>query len=713
MADATVENPLTDSTGNSPNLTPDLQITRRVIANVDQGVQVCENLVNDWKKGISNAARITAKLNGERPYNQGKLKAAGKDWKSNISTGFLQTECNRILPRFYMPLKTAKYLTAASLPAGYPDGETKTGFYRQCITETIRSWPKWSYYIRGLSREVGIFGFGFNVWFDQYEWRPTLLRMDRGFVPQGTEVMETELPFFMAKYDYKPDELLTLLKANIDSGRIEWNKDNVVKAINNALPVPVDATYPNLRTYEDLVRQAIWALPYVKGAKVIQTWHLFAKEASGKVSHYVFLADSYAPKSLSGEASGGNERLLFEGLDQFDSMADIVNTTVFDYGDGTVHGSWGAGQILYDLAVQVEKVRCDSIDNIRMTNKMKLNVPDAKNINDVKLSINDTMMIVSGAQFAGNTAGISQDVSGYQLLDEKLTRVAQEKIGAFVPPIPSQPSDIKAAQINAAMSKEKEIQEALLENWLSQAAVWIGTISKRLCDPNSTDIVAKALQQKLLTKLTPEEIVMLSTQPPVQSVLEFTEYAAQKRGAFAASVMSNPLFRQPYVARCMAEGAGDETFVEAITVPDGDQSDTTRAQNKQLVENASINLGQPTPVLPEDNDWVHMQTLKPAIGKLLDAGNFQIGEVALNHYAAHYGQGVNKKKIPDDQINPEKSFIATAQKNIEAQKKRAMIQQQAARAQQAADAHAHAVIQQAMIQEHKETNQIPTDGSGT
>ncbi len=677
MSDIGANTTSTNSTGNEPDVGSNLKDANRTIGNVDQAFQVAESLVNDWKKGILNSARITSKLNGERPYNQKKLEQAGKGWKTNISTGFLATECNRILPRLYMPVKTAKYLTAAHLPIDYPNGEVKTQFFRQTITETIRSWNKWNFYVKALSREVGIFGFGSNVFFDEYDWKPTLMRMDRGFVPQGTEVMETEPMFFLAKYDYKPNELLDLLKASVDAGRDEWKKDNCVMAINGAVTPPVDATYPQARQYQDLIREATWSYTYAKGAKMIRTWHLFAKETTGKVSHYVLLADSSGaiPSSQNGP-SNPNQKLLFEYLDQFDSMEDVANVTVFDYGDGTVHGSWGAGQILYDLAAQVEKVRCDSIDNMRMTNKMKLQVPDAKNVNDVKLTVNDTMIIVSGAAFAGNQAGLTQDITGYEELDMKLTQIAQQKIGAFIPPIPSQPSDIKAAQINAAMAQEKESQEALLENWLIQIAVLIKNITKRLCNSSSPDKIAKETRKLLLTKLTEEEIDQLAVQFPVQSVIDFTEFRSQQRAAWAATVVNNPLFRQAQVARVMAEGVGDERFVSAITIPDGDQSDIMMAQRDQLVENASIALGQPTPVVKSDNDWVHMQTMKPGIQTALQGGKVDIAQVAIQHYAAHYAQGVAKKVIPDDQINPEKSYIAAVEKQIEAIQQQQQIAQQ-------------------------------------
>jgi hypothetical protein len=332
------------------------------------------------------------------------------------------------------------------------------------------------------------------------------------------------------------------------------------------------------------------------------------------------------------------------------------------------------------MSVQVERVRCDSVDNLRMTNKMKLQVPDAKNVNDVKLNVTSDTMIVSGAQFAGNTAAMPQDVQGYELLDQKLSQVAREKIGSFIPPIPLQPSDIKASQINAKVSDQQELREDMLETFLIQLAPFIRSMTRRLCDTESPDDKAQALQAILREKLTEEEIELLVNDYPVQSIMCFTDLAAQKRAAFAASVVGNPLFKQSALARVMAEAAGDEVFIQSIVLPDGDQSDQIAATQKQLIENASLAIGQPTPILQNDNDWVHMQTLKPGLMAALKSGQVGMAQVGLQHYAAHWAQGVNKKMIPDDQINPEKSFIAAAEKTIAALNQR----QQVVQAQQQA-----------------------------
>src|SRR5690606_33378945 len=120
--------------------------------------------------------------------------------------------------------------------------------------------------------------------------------------------------------------------------------------------------------------------------RTIRTKHLFVLENSGKVSHYIVFPD--------GQNSDG--QLLYERHDAFESMAQVVVPVVFGWGDGTIHGSWGAGHLIYDLSLLENKVACDMVDNLRNSNKVKVQVKDPKDINDVKMVSDDVLTIVSG-----------------------------------------------------------------------------------------------------------------------------------------------------------------------------------------------------------------------------------------------------------------------------------------------------------------------------
>lgn len=695
---------MTSGFGNSPDVdVASMTADNRVVTSVDQAVQMTETDIGDARKLIINARRITAKKQGAPPYDPAKLKAQGKSWKRNISTRFLQKELDRAAARFYMPILTASTMTAASLPAGWVKGQEKTEFFRQTMTAAFRGWRKNDMFWRGLAGEITDYGFGFAAWTDPYEWRPHLCRMDRGFVPRGTEVMEDKLPRFTLKWDYKPNELLSIVRKAIDGGSENWKKDAVAQAVDAAtLPsLPQDMT--QLRKWEELIREQSWDYNYSKSYRVIKARHLYVLENSGKVSHYILWPDG--PQDA---------KLLYENLDSYDSTDEVTIPVVFGYGDGTIHGSWGAGQKLYDLAAQVEKIRCDSIDNLLNSNKARLQVASAKDAASAQLVVNDTMIIATGATFAQNVGGISGNPEGYMVLDGKMTQWAQEVIGSYLPPIPLQPSDIKAAQVNAAQQKEQEVQRDVLESWMKQVALIIGQMTRRMLNPDSDDEYAQGIRAKLLgenvtwfkkmfnrlwekaadvkaleniippapVRLTEEEITILVHQPVVQSVTDFTEWAAGQRAAFAASVQNNPLFNQEAVARYMAAGvpSAGQAFVDSIVVPSGDTTSMTAAARQQLMENGSILLGMDIPVVITDAHQVHLDTLKGPLEQAIQGGLIKQATIGLKHAAAHVAAGTATKTLPGDSINQWKSQLATWQKALEA--KAAEVQQQQAAQQQ-------------------------------
>lgn len=667
-----------------------MEAVNRVVTSITQAIELTDTDILDARKLIIAARRITAKKQGSPPYNPAMLAKQGKAWKRNISTRFLQKELNRAAPRFHQPILNASTMTAAELPGGWPRGADKTRFFRDTMTRAFRGWRKNDMFWRGLAMEVCDYGFGFAAWTDPMEWRPHICRMDRGFVPRGTEVMDDKLARFTLKWDYRPDELLAIVRAAIAAGSENWKKDAVANAVDAAtLPaMPQDQT--QLRKWEELIREQSWDYNYSRSQRMIETRHLFVLEFSGKVSHYILWPDG-----------SGDNKLLFEHLDAYEGTDDVVIPVVFGYGDGTIHGSWGVAQLLYDLAAQVEKVRCDSIDNLLNSNKARLQVKDAKDADSAQLVVNDTMIIAAGATFAQNIGGISGDPKGYMVLDEKMTEWAQEIVGSYLPPIASQPSDIKAAQVNAAMQREAETQKDVLEAWLKQVALIIAQMTKRMLNPESDDEYAQAVRARLLgedvnwfkrmfnrvwekakdvkvlekiippapIRLTEEELAILVNQPVVQTVMEFTEYAASQRAAFAASVQNNPLFNQEAVARYMAAGVPNAgaAFVDDIVVPQGDTTSLTVQQRQQLMESAAmLTTQQPMPVALTDNHVVHWDTLVGPLEQAIQGGLIGASKAGLQHLGAHYASGVGLKIWPPERINADKARLAQLQRALEA-----------------------------------------------
>jgi len=659
------------SMGNAPEVSETtLEVDNHVITSVDQAQSVITTLEYDAQRLVKNAAKITSLKQGRKPYDSKRLEKQGKGYKTNISPGAYSTTLRRVAPRLYMPLLQASTLTAVEFPPGTVNIEEKTAHYRDVITRAIRSWPRWSMFVRLLAQEVVDYGYVFAAFTDKYEWRPHLCRMDRGFVPAGTEVMDLSPSFFSLKWDYQPDQLLNIVKA-AEAAEIEgWDKENVAIAVQNSAPSEAPNRDPvGWRKWEELIREQVWSYSTSKNYRVIEAYHLFALEATGKVSHYI----------LSFKAND-DAQILYEKKDAYESMADVVIPIVFNSTDGTIHGSWGAGHLLYDLGGLGEKIFCDMVDNLRNANKQRLQVNDPKDINDVKQVVNDTEVILSGAQFANNLGGVQQNVDAYIKLRDILQQTMDSKVGAYVPPIQSQATDTKAAQINAAMQQEKEVSDDSIEFNLSQVAYVIQSMGRRLTDSSSPLPKAKEVIKELKKKLSDEEIEYTRTQPAIRSVTDFTPMAAQGRAQFATQFMGNQLYDQTKLARLTAEGApgGGSRLADSVVIKDGDQTQATIAKRQQILENSTLVQGMEVPVAVTDNHWIHMQTMKDPLIQAINAGAIAPATAGLKHYAAHWTAGVAQKVIPDEAINAEKSFIADAEKAIQeaTQKQQAQAQMQ-------------------------------------
>lgn len=658
----------------------------------------------DARKLIVAAAKITAKKQGAPPRSHAKLKEQGKSSKSNVSTRVLQKELNRAASRFYIPMLSASTMTAAELPAGWPKGQEKTRFFRDTITRAIRAWRKNDMFWRGLGAEICDYGYAFAVWTDPKEWRPHLVRMDRGFVPKGSEIMDDKLARFTLKWDYRPDELLKIARDAIDAGSENWKKEAVAEAVDKATQPVRPGDMSGQRKWQELIREQVVDYSTSRSQRMIETRHQWVLEYSGKVSHYIVCP-----------GNSGDNRLLFEELDAYEGTDQVVIPKVFGYGDGTIQGSWGVGQLIYDLAAKVETVRNDSIDNLLNSNKARLQVASAKDVASAQLVVNDSMIIACGATFAQNIGGISGDPKGYMVLDDKSTQWMQEIIGSYLPPMPSQASKAATDIVEQARAREQSIQQDNLESSLKQDALIVAEMTRRMLMEDSDDEYAQGIRKKLLgdnvgwltktlgalsekitvlkkiipaspVSLTEEELEILIHQPVVQSVTDFTEFAAQQRAAFAASVQNNPLFNQAAVARYMAAGVPNagEAFVDSIVVPEGDTTTATSQSRQQQIESAAmLTTNQTLPVVLTDAHVIHWDALVGPLEQVIMAGAVAPAKAGLTHLAAHFAAGTGTKVWPPDRINADKSKLAQLQAALAAKEQEVAAAEAAQQAQQA------------------------------
>lgn len=673
MADLPQRTPDDRSTGiNSPDISPrTLKRRRRAVETVEEAQEIIKRLVEENRDRNTKNARIMAKYNAEAPRKPSELKAEGLDWMSNFSTKPLSTLIDKIAPRFVKALDAARYLTAAALPDNTPGAAAKTEFFRAEFTKTVRAHPEYRPTIENISQEDALFGYCAAIFTDEYSWWPTFFRQDEFFVPSGAKQTPSTFQVSVARETFLPHELFEQIQEDREAADTAgWHVDNVVEAINDAAPVSV-AGSDNARQYEDLQREASLAMSLGRGAKVIEAYHLFAQEVTGEVTHWIL--------------DGRNYKELFYLEDRFPSMADPINPFTWQQANGTIHGSKGIGREVYNIAAAIDRARNEAFNSLQLSGKLIFR-GDEKLIRRFRMSVIGNALIFPST-YELQQAKLEGNTEPFLKLDQYATQLVDQMVGGATPREFMGERVTKAA-VELYASREEERRDSTLDRFLRCAANMFTSVQRRLLSKDARDEAAKQLREKLLTRLTEEEIEYLRNQPAVSTVDDLTETENQIVAALATEHAQDPLCNQVELRRRKFTALLGADFADAVVLPVNDPTEEAEQVRFQLLENALISLGKQVPVSPRDNHKLHIGAIaaevQPIAAKVVsDPQIFAFVKGLVGHARAHLDAALQSGAKPAD-FAQEKAQIEAVEREL-ATLEASAAQQTAPQPQQAAD----------------------------
>ena len=663
----------------SPHLSNQVKRKNRSIVDEAQAKSIITTLeIANKERNIKNA-RIMARYNAERPYQQAALEAEALGWKSNFTSQPLPMLIDKIAPRFVEAIEGVKYLTNSALPDDEPGAAEKTEAFRREITSTVRARPGWRDVLSELGQENALFGYAAMAWLDEFHWFPKFFRQDKFFIPTGTKQLPDFAQVVVLKEEVLIHELATIISDKETASDRGWNIPKTVAAINSAMPENrrSDQKDPE-RAYEDMIRESVVGTSYEAGARVVCLWHLFAAEITGKISHYIF------------DSHGFTE--LFVSLDQYDSMADAVAFYSFQCGNSTMHGSKGVGRTIYAMAGILDRARNEVVDRLNLSGKIIIQ-GDEKQLQRFKMSIVGNAILI-GAGFTVVEKKLDGSVEPFLQLDAFLTGLLDQMAGATTPKV-FEGERVTKAQVDLFAAREEQSRDTIIGRFLNQFANMMTTLQKRLCDPDTSEKDAKEMQKRLLKIMTREELNKLSKQPVAETVKDYTDLERQQIVIAATEAAGNPLYNQKELQMRKVSAQVNEEFAKAVILPDEDPTVVAEQSRQQQLELLIIvGQGAEVPVSPRDNHLVHLQVLLPAMENAAMAATADPHAVAtltalLTHAEAHI-KAAEAAGAPKEALAPAKD-VATKLRGIMGEltqlaEQQAQIGQVAGQAQQEAAA---------------------------
>jgi len=619
--------PTPDGLTNSPELTPGSDSFTRSVKDADQARRVVKSLLEGDRDRQTINGRIMAKYNAERPYKNSELEAEGLKWRSNFTTKPLPQMIEKVAPRFVEAIQGLKYLTNASLPETVDGAAHKTDVFRKEITDTCRARKGWRVLVEDISQENALFGFTVPAVLDEFTWFPRHFRQDEFFLPKGTSQLVDSAQVVLFKEVYLPHELFAQIKDKENASDLGWNIENTTRAINAAAPDNIRSQFSDWsRVYEDMRRELNLSYSFENSAKVVTVYSLITVEVDGKVSHWRLAGDELSE--------------VYHKDDRFDSMLSVMSFFSFQKGNGKMHGSKGIGREIYELAGILDRCRNEVVDRLVMSGKTFIQAEE-KMLKKFKMSVVGNAILVSSG-FNVLEQKIDGNVEGFLKLDDYLSMLVDQLIGAVSPRV-LKGERVTKAQVDLFASREEEGKDSRISRFIEQFCSLMSLVQRRICDPDTVESDAKAMQERLLKVMSREEIKKLSEAPVAGTVADMTPIQRQQMVALATENAGNPLYNQRELQKRKITALINAETAEALLLPEEDPTIQAEQSRLQQLELQALTAGQPVPVSPRDNHKIHLQMVVPLMVQTAQGiHDGTTGTAVLEALAAHANEHIQR-----------------------------------------------------------------------
>lgn len=660
----------TDGGINTPDIDPKTgKIQQVAIADADQAYGIAKAFFDGGKERDRKNGIITSKYNGDSPWVQTKLDNAGQGWRNNVCTGFLSSIVDRKQPEFVQAIEGVSALTNAQLDEKFQNADKKSAYFRQCLTELIRSWEGWRDFLHAASMENLLYGYACVAWTDKYNWRPELFTQGNFQVPDDVAQSSSRCQVLVLRKKYLINEAIKKIADTKSAHLAGWNIPNWVQAINNARPADKAGSIDKnrAREYADLARMGTLFESYRTGSKVIECYEVFGMEANGMITQYLV------------GAKDGKE--YFHQRYRYNSMTDVCTFLSLQVGNQKLLGSKGLGRMLLNLSIAAERARNLALDCCTLSQNLIIRVAakDYNKIKNLQMSVVSPFTIVAiDGEFIEMKIEFDQEM--FAALDNKLVYLAETVAGAVLPGSmnPDSGTDEKTATQSALdAQREQNTKAGVMARWAYQVSNMVSCIQRKATDPGTTDLQAKAFQKKLKQYgFTADEILAIGREPAARSLQDLEVVRKAQIQAISMKYGATPFVNQSKLVEMDIESMSSPQIKNEIFLqPEQLEANEIEAVQKQILEDAAMLEGQSVPVSPRDNHPIHRATGKkdllvlaeviatapdPAILKAIDLG-FQ-----------HFQEHLQKELQVTGQATPEMKADAEWLKDAQAALKKAM-----------------------------------------
>ena len=319
------------------------------ISRIDSSESACA-FVALMRSADSKRSQVRSKVkglvDGNPPFRQSDLAADGQAYRTNVNFREAEQYLGLAVSAFYDLHSECQTLADVICDSGDERDAEKSRVITEEFDKLQKKDKSFDSEIQLHQHEMVLYGTGPIFWENQFDWRCKSLKSAALLVPEGTKSDVETWSSCAILSPYKPDELYCCIGDEAVAASIGWNLAKVKDSIMKATP----ATTESMRVWEWHQQQLRNnTVLYSARASQIRCAHVFVKETSGKISHYIV-------------DEAHQDGFLYEKRDKYDCWAQFINPMYYDKGDGEHHSVKGMGVKMYSIMELKNRAKCNLVD---------------------------------------------------------------------------------------------------------------------------------------------------------------------------------------------------------------------------------------------------------------------------------------------------------------------------------------------------------------
>lgn len=572
-------------------------------------------VTNLWQaaaqRNLRNAA-IQGMFDGNPPFNQTKLRAAGRGGDPNFNTLEGKAILSTMLVPYYDLFAGATHYTEIRCDYGTPEEKVRYGLIQtEEYDRMLRRWDNHDYQMQSMIRDYGAFGKGYLMWEDTRSWRFQKIAYYRVLVPDSTSIDLAKVELFVVTQDWPVHDLYGKIRNREAARSAGWNIEETLRAIESA--VPVDPAVPN----DPIAAQQLLRdndLYVSARSSTVPTATLFVKEFDGKFSELIVRRDQLPQTPPYGAKDPAH--FLFKAYSRYGSLQEALNPFFFEVLDGSWNGASGLGRDIFTIMQLKDRIACAQAFAVFLRNSLVLQPKQALDKQRLNLlQVGAVTWVPDGVEVLQST--ILGDIASTIEVSRELTEMVERNTGIYRPTLEKGPGNPQTlGEFQAKFAQATVLSSSAVNRFYAQLDRLYEEQHKRVMAKNIDASMgewakeALAYRKRCRDRGVPQEAL-----DKIESIRAWRNIgngsAGMRQQTLQGFMSLYPLLPedgQQNLLQDVISVSSSQSQVDRYMPLAARQNLPTDQQSLAMLENAAMKIGAPVTWTPSQNNIIHAQT---------------------------------------------------------------------------------------------------------